>query len=181
MLSVPSETADVRGSVDLKEHPARGGSIHIEIPGKAMISVERDSCLCEADVVTTAISSGHRNHGAYRSRRRRAISMFRCEDRSIAQTLQDRSQQCRISTSRRAGGRLSPLRSIRGTGGGFPSRTADFDSQGCSTLGIARIASPNLQRERHFDTANSSQASRSLVALIPGAQNLESGRCRLFR
>ena len=40
MLSVPSETADARGSVDLKEYPAPGGSIHIEIPGKAMISVE---------------------------------------------------------------------------------------------------------------------------------------------
>lgn len=40
MLSVPSETADGRGSVDLKEQPARVGSIHIEIPGKAMISVE---------------------------------------------------------------------------------------------------------------------------------------------
>ena len=40
MLSVPIETADSRGSVDLKEQPSRGGSIHIEIPGKAMISVE---------------------------------------------------------------------------------------------------------------------------------------------
>jgi hypothetical protein len=40
MLSVPSETADARGTVNLKEQPSRCGSIHIEIPGKAMISVE---------------------------------------------------------------------------------------------------------------------------------------------
>jgi transposase len=44
MLSARNDTADGRGSVDLKEQPARGGSIHIEIPGKAMISVE-----CGAD------------------------------------------------------------------------------------------------------------------------------------
>ena len=41
MLSVPNDTADGGGSVDLNEQPVQGGSIHIEFPGKAMISVER--------------------------------------------------------------------------------------------------------------------------------------------
>ena len=41
MLSVPNDTADGGGSLDLNEQPAQGGSIHIEFPGKAMISVER--------------------------------------------------------------------------------------------------------------------------------------------
>ena len=41
MLTASSEKADVGGHVDLKEESAQGGSIHIEIPGKAMISVER--------------------------------------------------------------------------------------------------------------------------------------------
>jgi hypothetical protein len=41
MLTAPSETADARGHVDPKEQPAPGGSIHIEFPGMAMISVER--------------------------------------------------------------------------------------------------------------------------------------------
>ena len=40
MLSVPNDTADGGGSLDLNEQPAQGGSIHIEFPGKAMISVE---------------------------------------------------------------------------------------------------------------------------------------------
>ena len=40
MLSSPSEPADARGQVDPKGQPAPGGSIHIEIPGKAVISVE---------------------------------------------------------------------------------------------------------------------------------------------
>ena len=40
MLSSPSEPADARGHVDPKGQPAPGGSIHIEIPGKAVISVE---------------------------------------------------------------------------------------------------------------------------------------------
>jgi transposase len=40
MLSVSSETAEARATFDLKQQPPRGGSIHIEIPGKAMISVE---------------------------------------------------------------------------------------------------------------------------------------------
>jgi transposase len=41
MLSAPSVTADAPGQVDAKEQPAPGGSIHIEFPGRAMISVER--------------------------------------------------------------------------------------------------------------------------------------------
>ena len=40
MLSVPNDTVDGRGSVDPKEQLVQGGSIHIEFPGKAMISVE---------------------------------------------------------------------------------------------------------------------------------------------
>lgn len=40
MLSVPNDTVDGGGSVDPKEQPVRGGSIHIEFPGKVMISVE---------------------------------------------------------------------------------------------------------------------------------------------
>ena len=40
MLSSSSEPADARGQVDPKGQPAPGGSIHIEIPGKAVISVE---------------------------------------------------------------------------------------------------------------------------------------------
>ena len=40
MLSVPSETADSRSGVRPQGQPTSGGSIHIEIPGKAMISVE---------------------------------------------------------------------------------------------------------------------------------------------
>ena len=40
MLTVPSEAPDARGHVDPKGQPAPGGSIHIEIPGKAVISVE---------------------------------------------------------------------------------------------------------------------------------------------
>ena len=43
MLTASSEKADVGGHVDLKEQPAQGGSIHIEIRGKVMISVERDA------------------------------------------------------------------------------------------------------------------------------------------
>jgi hypothetical protein len=41
MLAAPSVTADVPGQVDAKEQPTPGGSIHIEFPGRAMISVER--------------------------------------------------------------------------------------------------------------------------------------------
>ncbi len=43
--------------------------------------------------------SGHRNHDAYRSPQRRSISSFRCAVRSLAQTLQDRSQQRPISAA----------------------------------------------------------------------------------
>jgi transposase len=39
-LTAPYETVDAGGDVDPKGQPAQGGSIHIEIPGKAMISVE---------------------------------------------------------------------------------------------------------------------------------------------
>jgi transposase len=40
MLTAASEKADLGAHVHSKEQPAPGGSIHIEIPGKAMISVE---------------------------------------------------------------------------------------------------------------------------------------------
>ena len=40
ILSAPSVAADAPGQVDAKEPPAAGGSIHIELPGRAMISVE---------------------------------------------------------------------------------------------------------------------------------------------
>jgi transposase len=42
MLSVPIDAGGTGGDVGPKEQPSRGGSIHIEIPGKANISVERD-------------------------------------------------------------------------------------------------------------------------------------------
>jgi transposase len=41
MVSAPCESADAIGQVDPKEPPAAGGAIHIEFPGRAMISVER--------------------------------------------------------------------------------------------------------------------------------------------
>jgi transposase len=44
MLSAPCEAADATGQVDAKESPVPGGAIHIEFPGRAMISVE-----CGAD------------------------------------------------------------------------------------------------------------------------------------
>jgi transposase len=40
MVSAPFEAAGATGQVDTKEPPAAGGSIHIEFPGRAMISVE---------------------------------------------------------------------------------------------------------------------------------------------
>jgi transposase len=40
MLSAPSVPADAPGQVDAREQPIAGGSIHIEFPGRAMISVE---------------------------------------------------------------------------------------------------------------------------------------------
>ncbi len=40
MVAAPSETAGATGRVDPKEQPAPGGAIHIEFPGRAMISVE---------------------------------------------------------------------------------------------------------------------------------------------
>ncbi len=39
-VSVPGVAADIPDQVDVKEPPAAGGSIHIEFPGRAMISVE---------------------------------------------------------------------------------------------------------------------------------------------
>ena len=39
-VSVPSVADDTPGQVDAKEPPAAGGSVHIEFPGRAMISVE---------------------------------------------------------------------------------------------------------------------------------------------
>jgi transposase len=50
MLSAPSVTVDAPCQVDAREESASDGSIHIEFPGKAMISVERgaDSSLLRA-------------------------------------------------------------------------------------------------------------------------------------
>jgi transposase len=39
-LSAPGAAADTPDQVDSKEPPSAGGSIHIELPGRAMISVE---------------------------------------------------------------------------------------------------------------------------------------------
>jgi transposase len=39
-VSAPGVAADTPDQVDGKEQPAAGGSIHIELPGRAMISVE---------------------------------------------------------------------------------------------------------------------------------------------
>jgi transposase len=40
MLSAPGATADVPGQVNAKEQPTAGGAIHIEFPGRVVISVE---------------------------------------------------------------------------------------------------------------------------------------------
>ena len=40
-VSAPGVAADTPGQVDAEEQPTPGGSIHIEFPGRAMISVER--------------------------------------------------------------------------------------------------------------------------------------------
>jgi len=40
VVSAPGVAADTPGQVDAKEQPTPGGSIHIEFPGRAMISVE---------------------------------------------------------------------------------------------------------------------------------------------
>ena len=40
MVSAPGELAGATGEADAKERSAPGGSIHIEFPGRAMISVE---------------------------------------------------------------------------------------------------------------------------------------------
>ena len=40
MLSSPCDAAKAAGEVDAKEQPAPGGAIHIEFPGRAVISVE---------------------------------------------------------------------------------------------------------------------------------------------
>lgn len=44
VVAAPSESVSTTGEADAKERSAPGGSIHIEFPGKAMISVE-----CGAD------------------------------------------------------------------------------------------------------------------------------------
>jgi transposase len=41
VVSAPSEAVSATGEADAKEQSAPGGSIHIEFPGRAMISVER--------------------------------------------------------------------------------------------------------------------------------------------
>ncbi|MFZ1015618.1 MAG: transposase [Terracidiphilus sp.] len=50
MLSAPRVTVDAPCQVDAREESAPGGSIHIEFPGKATISIERgaDSSLLRA-------------------------------------------------------------------------------------------------------------------------------------
>ncbi len=53
MLSSPGELADARSHVDPEGQPTSSGSIHMEIPGKAMISVESG-----ADPGIVAIDSG---------------------------------------------------------------------------------------------------------------------------
>jgi transposase len=40
-VSAPTVAADFAGQLDVKEQSVPGGSIHIELPGLAMISVER--------------------------------------------------------------------------------------------------------------------------------------------
>ena len=41
VVSAPCETVSTAGEVEAKEQSTAGGSIHIEFPGRAMISVER--------------------------------------------------------------------------------------------------------------------------------------------
>jgi hypothetical protein len=41
MVSAPSDVGSATGEVEAKVHASGGGSIHIEFPGRAMISVER--------------------------------------------------------------------------------------------------------------------------------------------
>jgi transposase len=41
IVAAPCEAVSARGETDAKEQSALGGSIHIEFPGRAMISVER--------------------------------------------------------------------------------------------------------------------------------------------
>ena len=40
MVSAPCEASSATGVAEGKEHPTPGGAIHIEFPGRAMISVE---------------------------------------------------------------------------------------------------------------------------------------------
>jgi transposase-like protein len=41
VVAADSETVSAACEVEAKEQPAPGGSIHVEFPGRAMISVER--------------------------------------------------------------------------------------------------------------------------------------------
>jgi transposase len=41
VVAAPSEAVNAAGEADAKERSASGGSIHIEFPGRAMVSVER--------------------------------------------------------------------------------------------------------------------------------------------
>jgi hypothetical protein len=41
VVAAPSEVVSAAGEGDAQERSARSGSIHIEFPGKAMLSVER--------------------------------------------------------------------------------------------------------------------------------------------
>ena len=53
-VSAPGAAADTPDQVDAKEPPAAGGSIHIEIPGRAMISVERGA---DASLLSSILES----------------------------------------------------------------------------------------------------------------------------
>ena len=41
VVAAPSEVVSATGEADAKEKPTSSGSIHVELPGRAMISVER--------------------------------------------------------------------------------------------------------------------------------------------
>ena len=41
VVAAPSEVVSATGEADAKEQPTSSGSIHVELPGRAMISVER--------------------------------------------------------------------------------------------------------------------------------------------
>ena len=54
MVSAPCEAVSETGEVEAKEQSTSGGSIHIEFPGRAMISVERGA---DASLVQSILES----------------------------------------------------------------------------------------------------------------------------